>query len=161
MPRTHLAELRQVQETEHLEKKLSGRPKKKAGKVADRVAHHHPPVTCTPPRSPQTPTNPQVPKTAPSRRSTPMAPMRSNRKIWAFTREGQGGGGGRETRHPPEREPQDKATHTYRRARGQPSEREPVELPPRSWKTRSGVPPPSHREGCRDLRSPSSPSPAP
>jgi hypothetical protein len=51
-----------------LEKKLPRKPKKKAGAVAGRATHHHPPVTCTTPHIPQTPTNPQVPKTTPSKK---------------------------------------------------------------------------------------------
>jgi hypothetical protein len=51
-----------------LDKKLSMKPEKKAGAVASRATHHHPPVTCTTLHSPQTPTNPQVPKTTPSKK---------------------------------------------------------------------------------------------
>jgi hypothetical protein len=68
---------------------------------------HHPPVTCTPPHIPHTPSIPQVPKTAPSRMSTPTPPMWSNKKIWANTREAQGGRGtgeGGDHNDPPERE---------------------------------------------------------
>jgi hypothetical protein len=53
------------------------------------------------------PTDPQAPKTTPSgREATPTAPLRSNRKIWAFTRENQREGEGQDEDHgnPPKRE---------------------------------------------------------